>query len=782
MFRPYLAVIVDSFREALASRVLWVLMAVILLVLGVLAPFGYRTVASIVVVEREVADWPKFIIAVRDQARSAKAAPGKHIASLMDEKTQKMLVEYDLPKEGDFDGAMQFIRGIRQFRDELSRVIYLPSFHNPEAWKGTLLANAELKPLLQGDAAAMTRDEIGRRNRLLLEAAFGDYIAPSPPTSFQMRYFTWDLLEPLPFSPADFRQMLDRVVSWLMSFFVGVIGILVAVVVTSSIVPQMFDPGQLNLLLSKPISRSLLFLSKFGGGCAFILLNAAVLISGLWLILGVRFGLWNPSLLMAIPIYMFMFAIYFSVSALAGLLWRNTIVSIGATVLFWLVCFGLGSAKSALDTFYMSKQRFSHLFTANSAKKGVGETIGAVNEMGFAFIWNDKTGEWDEVFVNETQRQLRPAMALIPEVPSEMRPIGLVYDPERDQLVALQRSVRDVSMQTFAGPRGDEWRSAKGASAPLGAMYLLQEPDGRPLVVASTGLYRLQGDPLTSAKSVKLFGMSLPLPRADVYRSVGPDTPIALTRPAAATIDPESGNVALYTRGTLRLLKRNDEGRFSSAWEKTIDAENPPALALAFAGQQLLAVASNGRMMFFQSKTGELSGELPPNKRLAPRFLASAPQGGAISLVTHDGYLWLVDAATRSLRRPAVGGQGDISAAMFVDAKHLRVADRLTRVTEYDLEGFRATRRWAPPASLVANAYRYVIRPLYVLLPKPGELGSTVNYLLSGSAIESTTVASRQDLDAAVNARDPWAPVWSSGLFVGVILAIGCLYLERQEF
>jgi len=83
---------------------------------------------------------------------------------------------------------------------------------------------------------------------------------------------------------------------------------------------------------------------------------------------------------------------------------------------------------------------------------------------------------------------------------------------------------------------------------------------------------------------------------------------------------------------------------------------------------------------------------------------------------------------------------------------------------------------------LVANAYRYVIRPLYVLLPKPGELGSTVNYLLSGSAIESTTVASRQDLDAAVSARDPWAPVWSSGLFVGVILAIGYLYLERQEF
>ncbi|MEY4180438.1 MAG: hypothetical protein RLY70_4012 [Planctomycetota bacterium] len=779
MFRPYLAVIVDSFREALASRVLWVLMAVILLVLGVLAPFGYRTVASIVVVERDVSDWPKFIIAVRNQSAAEKATPGKHIVSLMSEPTRKMIAAYQLPKEGDFDGAMQFIRGIRQFRDELTRVIYLPTFHNPDAWKETLVANAELKPLLAADAATLTPDEIGRRNRLLLEAAFVDYITPSPPVSFQMRYFTWDLLEPLPFSLADFRKVLDRAVSWVMSFFVGVIGILVAVVVTSSIVPQMFDPGQLNLLLSKPITRSLLFLAKFCGGCFFILLNASVLITGLWLILGVRFGSWNPSLLLAIPIYMFMFAIYFSVSSLAGLLWRNTIVSIGTTVLFWLVCFGLGSAKSALDTFYMSKQRFSHLFLAKNAK---GDTIGAVNEMGFSFVWNESSLAWDEVFVNETQRQLRPAMALVPAVPAEMRPIGPVYDSERDQLVALQRSMRDGMMQTFAGPRANQWQSAKGAGAPFGAMYLLQEPDGRLLVVASTGLYRLQRDPLASAKPVKLFGMSLPLPRADVFQSVGPEKPVVLTRPAAATIDAESGDVALYSRGMLRVLQKNADGKFSLAWEKAIDTENNPALALAFGAQHLLAVADDGRLLFYQAKTGELAGELEADPRRAPRFLSSAPRGQSISLVTHDGYLWLVDPATQTLRRPDVRGQGDVSAAMFLDANRLWVADRLTRVTEYELEGLRVARRWSPRASLIANAYRYVIKPLYTVLPKPGELGKTVNYLLSGSNVDASTTGGRQDLDAARSADDPWAPVWSSGLFVGVILALGCFYLERQEF
>ena len=40
--RPYFAVIVDSFRAALSSRVLWVAMVMLWLFLLLLAPFGYR--------------------------------------------------------------------------------------------------------------------------------------------------------------------------------------------------------------------------------------------------------------------------------------------------------------------------------------------------------------------------------------------------------------------------------------------------------------------------------------------------------------------------------------------------------------------------------------------------------------------------------------------------------------------------------------------------------------------------------------------------------------------
>ena len=40
---------------------------------------------------------------------------------------------------------------------------------------------------------------------------------------------------------------------------------------------------------------------------------------GLWLISGLRFGVWSPRILWCVPLFMFLFATYYVVSALAGL-------------------------------------------------------------------------------------------------------------------------------------------------------------------------------------------------------------------------------------------------------------------------------------------------------------------------------------------------------------------------------------------------------------------------------------------------------------------------------
>ena len=102
----------------------------------------------------------------------------------------------------------------------------------------------------------------------------------------------------------------------------------------------------------------MLFLAKFVGGCAFIAINAAYFIGGLWLILGVRLGLWNERLLLAIPLYLFLFAIYYGVSSLAGIVWRNAIVSVVMAVVFWLVCFMLGTATGLVEQLSLNPRRF----------------------------------------------------------------------------------------------------------------------------------------------------------------------------------------------------------------------------------------------------------------------------------------------------------------------------------------------------------------------------------------------------------------------------------------
>lgn len=776
MFRPYLAVIRDSFREALASRVLWVLLGLITLGLGLLAPFGYRSRISTGINERDAREWPRLIGEVRSDAEKSDPNPAKHIVSQFDESLRKRVTEFKMPSEGDFDGAMQFIRTQGEFVEGLDKVMQKREFYDPAAWAKTTLASDELKQLLDQDQAKLTSDEIGRRNRLLVEAAYPDLIEASPPTSLQIRYLIWDILDPLPIRLREFQEGIGSVTTMLLKGFVGVIGLIVAIVVTAPIVPQMFDPGSLNLLLSKPVSRSLLFLSKFVGGCAFILLNSGYLIVGMWLILGVRFGVWNPKVLISIPVYLFMFAIYYTVSSLSGVLWRNAIVSIGLTVLFWLACFLVGVAKGSLEGVYLNKQRLVQLVDA-------GDTLMSVNEMGLVQKWDPDAKRWEEVFVTEVQRQLRPAMVFMPTVPPELRPVGPVYDKSGDQLISLQRSLRNGQMVTFVGSRAEEWKTSKGVTASVGATQLLIEPDGKLLVVSSLGLFRLEGDPRKEPEAVKLFGFALPRLGNDAFKSVGPTPPIIMARPMSIALNPDSGELAIYSRGKLTFLEKQADGQFARRLECSLFEESSPAVTIAYAGSHLLLGRDDGRLILYDAKSGTSVAEFNNEGKQQPRFVAAAPGGRHFAAVYHDGHLWYVDAQAKSILRPRVGGQGDVAFAQFTDAGHLRVVDWRTRVTSYDTSSWSVADRKTPTPSLVESIHRYVLVPLYTIFPKPGDLDDTVDYLLSGkTTVMSDDARQRNDLTAAQTKLDPWGPVWSSALFMAVTLALGCLYLERQEF
>ena len=140
---------------------------------------------------------------------------------------------------------------------------------------------------------------------------------PAPGRDLYAEWFGYRLGAPLPFEPKQLTLLVNYALSVLMTFLAGILGVLIAILVTAPMVPQTFEPGAIDLLLSKPVSRSLLFLTKFFGASTFILLNSIYLIGGMWLIAGLRFDIWSGRLLLCVPVFLFLFVIYYSVSALS---------------------------------------------------------------------------------------------------------------------------------------------------------------------------------------------------------------------------------------------------------------------------------------------------------------------------------------------------------------------------------------------------------------------------------------------------------------------------------
>lgn len=122
----------------------------------------------------------------------------------------------------------------------------------------------------------------------------------------------------------------------------GWITLILSVIITAFFVPNMLRKGSIDLLLVKPISRPGLLIHKYFGGLLFILINTLVAIAGVWLVLGLRSGIWAPGLLLTIFSLTFYFAILYSVSVLFSVLTESPIAAILMTCLIYIMLKGIG--------------------------------------------------------------------------------------------------------------------------------------------------------------------------------------------------------------------------------------------------------------------------------------------------------------------------------------------------------------------------------------------------------------------------------------------------------
>ncbi len=140
---------------------------------------------------------------------------------------------------------------------------------------------------------------------------------------------------------------VDRFVSGLqagIAFVLYPLGILLAVFATASLVPRMLEKGSIDLLLSKPVSRPVLFASRTLG--AFLVASAHLLYLalGIGMILGLKTGIWNGGFLLSGLMVSIYFGSLLGFLVLVGVLLRSTSIGVMVTALIFIVSLAMHGA------------------------------------------------------------------------------------------------------------------------------------------------------------------------------------------------------------------------------------------------------------------------------------------------------------------------------------------------------------------------------------------------------------------------------------------------------
>jgi ABC-type transport system involved in multi-copper enzyme maturation permease subunit len=131
--------------------------------------------------------------------------------------------------------------------------------------------------------------------------------------------------------PAD-ADKLVRGVYGVIATFLYTWGMALAVFASAGLIPSVLEPGRIELLLSKPVSRTHILLGRYLGNILVVSCNATFLALGVWIILGAKTGIWSPVFLISIATTVFVFAVLLSVVVLIGVLFESAALSTMVTV------------------------------------------------------------------------------------------------------------------------------------------------------------------------------------------------------------------------------------------------------------------------------------------------------------------------------------------------------------------------------------------------------------------------------------------------------------------
>jgi len=125
-------------------------------------------------------------------------------------------------------------------------------------------------------------------------------------------------------------------------------GMVIAVFASAGLIPSVLEPGRIELLLSKPVSRTHILLGRYVGNVLVISCNVIYLVLGVWLIFGYKTGIWEARFLISIASTIFTFAVLLAVVALIGVLFESAALATMITVALMIISAILAQTSTML--------------------------------------------------------------------------------------------------------------------------------------------------------------------------------------------------------------------------------------------------------------------------------------------------------------------------------------------------------------------------------------------------------------------------------------------------
>lgn len=803
----------ESFWSAAASRLLYVEIIGALLILLLLAPLGYTEQVSYQVHDGAIVS-PRALARSWSQAEAAGESGRKVLWQQLDE-SQKQQVQ-TLADSAPDSGASPRGRGRgpsagKPLVEIFNSLIEESNFETDDYWTDRI-DGSEARQLLERKGSLST-DNLKRLRRLLIQESFRGQLQPPSDSSIAIGYVivpsaTFNLQD---VSRMDLESIVRIWIPYILDKFFLTIGIMFAILVTASLIPQMLEEGSLYLLLSKPMSRPVLLVTKYLGSGILILIISTILLSGVWLILGFRFSIWINELLWFIPLAVVIYLIYFSVTVGVGLVFRNSIIAIMATLIFGLLCYSLSIGVWVSDGLFSLQRR--------SAIMQFDDQIYSYDARG-RMLKLENDNQWKWVFFRQSESLSDFEFDIIATGYVPPNVAQAYYLSEMDLVVGEMGDITSQSRRKWFcaarlnGPTTMRHPQSLGM-APEGTVGFVQSADGRLLAISRYGTVWRLGDAgmealrrISEGESVE--PTSVPSAEGESDSDAASENPEDnpsedsedrenLDWELAGSINesgPDEASRFVYDaqqeifwslgRTGLARAERNSQGdyqvtrSFPIRWNWQMSNRTP----LLKVGQELLVPLRHGPLVVLNADSLEVEIEFELPFENVP--VSAGSHGDQAAVAYRQDGVWIYDGAERTFEKLPISGLM-IAAAYNPDGNLLLVRD-VDRVMTVDPETGKVIKSIQPERGTLRWAFEAVIKPLYLVLPKPNECYALVESLANSEfqdreASESTPDDVGVSVDTiAAKTNNPWNPLLSSIAFAFVLMVLNCLYFMRQQF